>query len=132
MEHKIDDSGLHTFDRDTARNLHLGYIERRWEIVAAVAWREYVAHGRGGPLFTTSADPGGEWDCIYLPLDLIEGDPLVKEYSNLLRSYDPTKQIIALFLTAPDCVNAYCGGLTAERVAPPDAYKRIRALLNSN
>jgi hypothetical protein len=32
---------------------------------------------------------------MYLPLDLIECHPLMKEYSNMLRSYDPTKQIVA-------------------------------------
>ena len=34
-----------------------------------------------------------------MPLDSFGGHPLLKEYSNLIESYDPTKQIVALFLT---------------------------------
>jgi hypothetical protein len=69
---------------------------------------------------------------MYLPLDLIEGHPLRKEYSSLLRKYDPAKQIVALFLTPPGRVSAYRGGLPPERLAPPEAYKRIGGVLNSH
>jgi hypothetical protein len=108
MKHKSNDSGL---DPKAHSNPHLGYIESRWEIVAAVAWKEYLAHRNKALLFTASTDPGGEMDCIYLPLDLLEGHPLMKEYSNLVRCYDPTKQIVALFLTPPGRVSAYRGWL---------------------
>jgi hypothetical protein len=56
----------------------------------------------------------------------------MKEYSNLVKGYDPEKQIIAVFLTPPDSVSAYCGGLTPERVAPPEAYKRFAWALGSS
>jgi hypothetical protein len=54
MKNKSNSSGRHTLDPETARGLHLSYIEKRWEIVAVVAWKEYQAHGRGALLFTHS------------------------------------------------------------------------------
>ena len=121
-----------TFDREATSGLHLGYIDRRWEAVAGVAWKEYVAHGRGALLFTPSADSGAEWDCIYVPLDLIAGHSLMKEYAEMISSYDPTKQIVAMFLTPPAHVSAYVGGLTPERIAPPEAYRKFGWELNEN
>jgi hypothetical protein len=94
-------------------------IKRRWEIVAGLAWKGYVAHGRGALLFRSSADGGAD-----LPLDFVKGHPIMRECAHFLRRYDPTEQIVALFLTPPDRLNTYCGGLTPERDAPPEAYKR--------
>jgi hypothetical protein len=91
-----------------------------------------TSHGRGALLFTPSAEIGGEFDSIYMPLASFGGHPLLKEYSNLIESYDPTKQIVALFLTPPSCVSAYCGGLTPERLVPPEAYRKVRRVLNWN
>jgi hypothetical protein len=111
---------------------HLEYLERRWIIVAARAWREYLTNGRGALLFTPSAERAGDWDYVYLPLDLIEGEPLMTEYSTLLTSYDPTKQMVAMFLTPPSLVSAYCGPSTPDLVAPPEAHERIGAAPNWN
>jgi hypothetical protein len=132
MKNENSCPGGHTFDRETAKNLHLDYIARRWKIIAAVVWKEYLAGGRGAVLFTPSTDFGGEWDYIYLPLETLEGHPLMKEYANMLRSYDPTRQVVALFLTPPDCVSGYCGGLTPECLSPPEAYKRFKGVFNWN
>ena len=127
MKHRSGDLGRPAFDSEIASNLHLDCIERHWEIVAALAWKGYLAHRRGALLCTRSADPGGEWECLYLPLDSIEGHPLMQEYSKLLRSYDPTKQIVAVFLTPPVHVSAYCGGLDPHRAGTPLIGKKSRA-----
>jgi hypothetical protein len=132
MKKKSNDADRKTFNRDAASELHLGYIDHRWEAVAALAWKEYMAHGRGALVFTSSAKSGGEWDAIFLPLDSIADHPLMKEYANLTRSYDPMKQIVAIFLTPPAYVSAYVGGLTPERISPPEAYKKFGFALNQN
>jgi hypothetical protein len=84
MKHRNNNPSRQTFDPETANRLHLDYIETRWEIAAALAWKGYIAHGRGALLFTRSPDPGGEWDCTYVPLKSIEGDPMMTEYAHLL------------------------------------------------
>jgi hypothetical protein len=132
MNHKSNGAGHHTFDPKALSDLHLGYIEMRWEVVAAVAWKGYLHRGRGALLFTSITDPPSKWDCIYLPLEVIEGDPLVQGQSKLVRYYDPTRQIVALFLTPPDWVNGYCGGPPPERVMPPECYKKMGDLPDSN
>jgi hypothetical protein len=87
-------------------------IERCWDIVASIAWKEYTTYGRGALLFTQSVESGDDWDCVYLPMVEFEGVPLMREYCDLMKEYDPTEQLVAVFLTAPDCVSAYCGSLT--------------------
>jgi hypothetical protein len=53
MNHKSNGAGHHTFDAKALSDLHLGYIERRWEVVAAVSWKGYLHRGRGALLFTS-------------------------------------------------------------------------------
>ena len=132
MKNTNNDADRQTFNHEGARGFHLGYIDRCWEAIAAVAWKEYMAHGRGALLFTASAESGGEWDGIYLPIDLVVGHPLMKEYAEMTRSYDPMKQIVAIFLTPPDYVSAYVGGLTPERISPPEVYKKFGFALKQN
>ena len=64
MNHQSNDSERSAFNTEAANNLHLGYIESRWEEVAAIAWKEYLAHRRRALLFTPSAEIGGEFDSI--------------------------------------------------------------------
>jgi hypothetical protein len=56
----------------------------------------------------------------------------MKDYAELTRSYDPKKQIVAIFLTPQAYVSAYVGGLTPERIAPPEAYRKFGWALNEN
>jgi hypothetical protein len=121
---KNEESEPNSLDREAKRS-HLNYIERRWDMLAAIAWKEYRASGRGALLFTQTGEPGEEWDCIYLPLEAFEDAPLVKEYCDFVKQYDPTKQLVAIFLIPPDTVSAYSGGLSPERVAPPEAFRRF-------
>jgi hypothetical protein len=42
---------------------------RSRELLAAIAWKEYFAHGRGALLLTPTVEvEDGDWDCIYLPM----------------------------------------------------------------
>ena len=61
MKHKNTEPSPDTADS----NPHLDYLERRWEVIAAVTWKEYVAPW-------ASAVPDGEYDCICLPLNPIQ------------------------------------------------------------
>jgi hypothetical protein len=33
------------------------YIEKHWDIIAAIAWREFTVHGRGALLVQNSGEP---------------------------------------------------------------------------
>ena len=50
----------------------------------------------------------------------------------MIKSYDPSEELVALCLTPPARVSAYRGGLSPERLAPPEAYKRAGHLLHLN
>lgn len=112
--------------------LHLGYIERCWETVASIAWKEYTIHGRGALFFTPGDEGSDDWDCVYLPLKDFEGAPFAKECCDFMNEYDPMEQIVAVFLTPPNTVSGYYSGLTPERIAPPEAFKRFGYTLHSN
>jgi hypothetical protein len=118
------------FDTDIASNLQLAYIEERWEILAAVAWKEYLKQDQGALLMQPAGD--GEWDLVYGPAGMFQSDPVMKKYARMIKDYDPKTQIVAIFLTPPDGVNAYLGSLPRERLSPPDAYRKFAALLVDN
>jgi hypothetical protein len=131
MEKQNSDADRKAFNREAARELHLGHIDRRWEAVAAAAWKGYMAQGRWALLLTTSAESGGEWVCIYMSLGCIEDLPM-REELDMIKSYDPKEEVVALFLTPPANISAYRGGLAPERMSPPEAYRRFRHVLNRN
>jgi hypothetical protein len=49
------------------------YIAQFWERIAACAWKEYQAYGRGALLVDGFAEAD---DSVYLPLKVILGHPL--------------------------------------------------------
>lgn len=119
-----------TFNAEVASRLHLTYVDERWEILAAIAWKEFVAHERGALLLQQEGE--GEWDATYLPIEVFETSPAMKEYRALVESYDPKRQVVLILLTPPEHLSAYVGGLTPERLGPPEAYQKLGALLFTN
>jgi hypothetical protein len=128
MNHESSDSKRRAFKTEAAKNLQLGYIESQWELVAATAWKEYLEHDRGALCLTPSAELDVDFDAIYMPLDSFDGSSLYSELIEKIENYDPTTQIVALFLT-PGGYTAYCGWLP-ERLAPPEAYAKLKRELN--
>lgn len=102
------------------------YIAQHWEILAACAWKEYQAHGRGALLMGGFDDPG---DFIYLPLDLMTTMPLLEEFARFAGEYDPRQEVVVIFLRQPPSVSAYKGGVP-KRGTPPELYERLGAALH--
>jgi hypothetical protein len=99
-------------------------IAKYWEVIAACAWREYEAHGRGA-LLVTALD--GPEDCIYLPLEMMK-NPLLDGYRQLVERYDPRAEVVVIFLRGKGEVSAYKGGI-CERGTPPELHDRLKAAL---
>jgi hypothetical protein len=122
-------------------NSQLNYIEKYWEEIAAFAWARYWFKGRGVLVFEPrplgsfplskeeslplSEEDPGYWVCRYEPWENMEDNPMEPIFSDIFCSYDPEKQIIAVFLTPPNQVHTYCGPLNTDRVTPPEAYEAI-------
>ena len=104
------------------------YISDHWEILAACAWREYQAHGRGALLAGGFNEPG---DFIFLPLEVMVAHPLLKGFARFAEEYDPSREIVLIFLQQPPKVTAYKGGIP-ERGTPPQLYERLKTVLYEN
>jgi len=89
---------------EDARKVHLKYIDDRWELIAAISWKEYLAHGRGALLFQVEPQSEGEWDCTYIPLREIQINPLMSNEARLVREYDPETQVVSIFLVPPSSI----------------------------
>ena len=118
------------FDPQVAKGIHLAYIAERWELLAAIAWKEYIAHGRGALIL--EPDEERDWDATYMPLQECDSNTVTKELADMVRLYDPNSQIVAVFISPPQYTNGYLGGLTPERPSPPEAYKQLKGLIMVN
>ena len=104
------------------------YIAKYWEVLAACAWREYLACGRGA-LLVCPTSPGE--DAIYLPLEKLASNPLVQELARFDNEYDPRQEVVVIFLRPPQSVSAYKGGIP-EGGTPPELYERAKPFLSIN
>jgi hypothetical protein len=106
------ETAVQTFNGEETSTVHLAHLEKHWEIIAAISWKEFSATGRGALVFHMNLE-SNDWDCVYLSLRLLEGHPLMEGYVDLVRKYVPTKDVVAIFLVPPATAHAYCGSLNA-------------------
>jgi len=104
---------------------HSDFIARYWEVLAACAWREYQPHGRGALVFGALGEPD---DFVYLPLNMMEAEPLMSGFASLCKQYDPEREIVVVFVGVPPSVTALKGGMP-ERGTPPALYDRLKGVL---
>jgi hypothetical protein len=104
------------------------FINKYWEVLAACAWNEYRAHGRGALVIGAFAKPD---ESIYLPMGMLTKNPLLEEVRRFAEEYDPCQEVVAIFLRSPSGVSAYRGGIP-ERGTPPELYERRKAVLDTN
>jgi hypothetical protein len=110
------------------QNQNHSYISENWEALGACAWKEHLAHGRGALLIGGFDEPD---DFIYLPLEVLVAHPLLKDYARFAEDYDPSREVVVIFLQQPPSVSAYKGGIP-ERGTPPQLYKRLKAVLQES
>jgi hypothetical protein len=104
------------------------YVAKYWEVLAACAWKEYQLNGRGAFLVGGFDEPD---DFIYLPLEVLTTYPLLGDFARLAEEYDPSREVVVIFLQHPPSVSAYKGGIP-ERGTPPELYERLKAVLQEN
>jgi hypothetical protein len=104
------------------------YISDHWGVLAACAWREYQAHGRGALLLGGFDDPE---DSIYIPSDLLRTVPFLEDFARFADEYDPCREVVVIFLGEPPKISAFKGGIP-ERGTPPALYERLKAVLHEN
>lgn len=102
------------------------YINDHWEVLAACAWREYQAHGRGALLLGGFDDPE---DSIYIPSDLLRTVPFLEDFARFADEYDPCREVVVIFLRPPHSVSAYRGSMPDQRT-PPEMYERLQPVLD--
>jgi hypothetical protein len=101
------------------------YIEKHWDVIAAFAWHEFKAHGRGAVVVQ---DAGGlKEKTIFIPRHKLEENPLGREYATLVCEYDPRKEAMIILLR-PRSAMVYAGAASG-REAPPEAYRRLGSVL---
>jgi hypothetical protein len=108
------------------KNQDQNYITRNWEALAGCAWKEYREHGRGALLVGGFNEPG---DFIFLPLEVMVSHPLLKDFARFAEEYDPTREVVVIFLRPPHSVRAYRGSMP-DRRTPPEMYERQQPVLH--
>jgi hypothetical protein len=103
---------------------HSDFIEQYWEVLAACAWREFKLHGRGALVFGALSEPD---DFIYMPLSMLEGEPLMGGFASLAKEYDPMQEVVVI-LGVPPSVTAIKGG-PLRAGTPPALYERLKEVL---
>ena len=101
------------------------YLSKYWDILAAIAWKEYTIHGRGAVLVQNADQP--DEDAIYITVDML-GGPITGEYAHMAAGYEPREEIVVILMRPPSPVTAYRGCLPS-RSAPPEAYRQLDAVL---
>lgn len=101
---------------ESPSDFHLAYLNKNWEILAAISWKEFTAQGRGALITEpeTGCASDADWDCMYMPLEILRLQLHLEDYIDLVRLYTPTMDLVAIFLTPPDRVSAYRGTLAPE------------------
>ena len=112
-----------------ANDLDQAYLEQYWDMIAAIAWKEFKVHGRGAVLVENAGQPKEQ--SIYLPLKMLAGNPLGHEYAALVREYDPRREVVVIFMRPPCSVSVYNGAMSG-RETPPQAYARLNKQLFSD
>lgn len=111
----------HMAATDVSNSREHDYLNKYWEVLAACAWRECLAHGRGALLVGGFDDPEG---CIYLPSGMM-ANPLLDGFTRLVDEYDPNQEIVVVIMRPPDMVSAYKGAVP-ERGTPSELYERLK------
>jgi hypothetical protein len=102
------------------------FIDRYWEVLGACAWKEYRAHGRGALVLGAFSEPD---DAIYCPAEELQGHPLLTNFARFVDEYDPTEEVVVIFLWRPDEISAHRCGIPS-RGTPPQLYEQLKGLLS--
>jgi hypothetical protein len=102
------------------------YIEQYWDVIAAVAWTEFMAHGRGALVVENTWE--AKDDSMFIPLEMMD-NPLMREYADYVRTYDPRQEVVLIFLKESSWISVYKVSL-AGRDTPPDAHRRLATALS--
>ena len=108
-----------------ASDVQLQFLKDKWELIGALSWKDYLAHGRGALVFTVSSERDDDWDCTYLPLGEIQDHPLMGGFAERIKQYDPEIEVVAIFLRPGGFVDAYRGSPAPKRLGPRQAYERL-------
>jgi|MudIll2142460700_1097286.scaffolds.fasta_scaffold306699_1 hypothetical protein len=95
-------------EHDQPENIHLILIMLRWAFIAALAWGEYVKHGRGMAMM--HIDDGGVGYCPGSPCEC---------HREMVDRYDPEREVVVGVYREDDILNVY---IVSGWPAPPDAY----------
>ena len=100
------------------------YLNKNWDVLAALAWHEYTVHGRGAVLVQNV----GQRDehCLYLPIKMLDG-PLAKQYARMAAAYMPRNEAV-IILMRPGSLTAYSGSISG-RETPVEAYDHLARVL---
>ena len=90
------------------------YLEKYWEMIAAIAWKEFTVHGRGAVLVQNVGQRDEE--AIFLTTQML-ASPLTAQYALMAAEYDPEREIVVIFMRPASSVSAYKGGRRRARVA---------------
>jgi hypothetical protein len=101
------------------------YLTKNWDVLAALAWREYTVHGRGAVLVQNV----GQRDehCVYLPVKLLDR-PLVTQYALPAAKYNPRQEIVVILMRQASTIRVYKGAMPG-RETPVEAHGRLEAVL---
>jgi hypothetical protein len=91
----------------TKTDRHYDYLTRHWEVLAASAWKRYKKHGRGVVVIRKCGAFGSPDAPKYLPWKLVIDPDFIKGLAQMVEEYEPQKEVVVIFLDAPDDVSAY-------------------------
>jgi hypothetical protein len=119
-----------TFDATAVRDGQLAYVQENWEILAAIAWKQYLEEGRSALVMYPEGPTG--WFGICVTLQKFQVKPDLSEYADRIRLYDPGTQIVTIFYTPRNYIGAYIRHTPRGQLRPPDAFRKIGSLLVRN
>lgn len=113
-------------DLDTAE-AHIAFIRSQWPDFAAFAWRKYLAEGRGA-IVVNLRSASKSADGLHVPTYYVSeaseslanrGGWPNEEISEVVREYDPERDVVLIFLRLDGDVFHYN---VSDELTPPRAY----------
>lgn len=101
------------------------YLDRCWDLLAAIGWKEFSVRGRGAVLVYL-AEPNDS--AKFIPMEVLAGNPVTEEYARMVREYDPRREIVVIFMVPPLSVTAFAGALP-KRETPLKCCQRYSSVL---
>src|SRR5579864_8023782 len=105
----------------------LEYARGQWEVFAAIAWKGYCEQGRGAVVIDSGVDD--IWFPVFIPVRFPESCDNPPDAADIIRTYDPATQVVFAFMVVPPPWPVYVEGSGPDRIAPPEAYRKLAALV---